>query len=359
MKKYLPYVFLISCIFQFSVLFHISNQKKEEPIFIPPSDQVELEPLSEEEFFKLQRNIIFQESKFKDILTYLASDELEGRMSGKKGNVTAANYIKEKFKSFGLDVKTQPFRINRMNPGPHNEVGEAVTSNIIGILKGKKDECIVVGAHMDHIGYGPQMSRDGGGEIHNGADDNASGTTAVLKIAETFSKLKPNYTYVFICFSAEEMGLLGSNYYVRNPVIPNKIKLMVNFDMVGWYKDKKLQVLGGSGINFVQKAIDQIKPQYSNLNFVTTPECGGGSDQASFSNVGIPSVFVFTGLHPYYHTSQDDVEKIDFDGLTKIASFAFDMLKQIDNMPEQTLEVNYIKTRYPLAHDHGTDKFSH
>jgi Zn-dependent M28 family amino/carboxypeptidase len=276
-------------------------------------------------------------------------------MSGKKGNKTAADYIKKRFDSFGLKTYYQKFPISRLNPGPNNETGDDFTNNIIAVLEGQQQDCIVVGAHMDHIGYGPSMSRDGGGKIHNGADDNGSGSTVVLEISEAMSKLsKPSYTYVFICFSAEEMGLIGSQYYVRNPIIPNKIKMMINFDMVGWYKGKTCMINGGSKINPIKTALESLRPKYTNLKYSLTNSTGGGSDHVPFSNAGIPSVFFFTGLTPVYHTANDDVDQIDFDGLTTIARLAFEMLTEVDKMPKKVINsTTYEKTDYPMIHDHG------
>ena len=189
---------------------------------------------------------LIDSSKIKNNLEYLTSPELEGRMSGKNGNVIAAEFIKEEFEACGLITRYHKFGITRMNNGPKNEAGYNFTQNVYGMLEGSdpqfKEEIVIVGAHMDHIGYGPKMSRTPYQQkIHPGADDNASGTAVLIELAKAFSKLttKPKRTIVFQAYSAEEMGLLGSRFYCDNPLYPlnnpriDKHIFMLNMDMVG------------------------------------------------------------------------------------------------------------------------------
>jgi Zn-dependent M28 family amino/carboxypeptidase len=277
-------------------------------------------------------------------------------MSGKRGNISAAKFIKEKFESFGLKTSLQKFKIRRMNPGPKNEIGDDFTHNIIGVLEGKTERQIVIGAHMDHIGYGPSMSRSRRISIHNGADDNASGTTAVLEIAEAFCKMdKPNHTLVFICFSAEEMGLIGSRYYVKDLKQEERtnIDLMINFDMIGYLKgDKDLIITGAREVPNLSNIINNIDRNYP---FDAHPARGGGggSDHASFGNADIPYAFFHTGTHPYYHTPDDDTRRIDFKGLYLVSKFAFEVANEFDKSSTNTRRVSY-----PFmndVHDHGED----
>ena len=297
-----------------------------------------------------------KESEIKEILTWLAHDEREGRMSGKQGNISAAKFIKEKFESLGLKTSLQKFKIRRMNPGPKNEVGDDFTHNIIGVLEGKTNRQIVIGAHMDHIGYGPSMSRSRRIAVHNGADDNASGTTAVLEIAEAFCKMdKPNHTLVFICFSAEEMGLIGSRYYVNNLKQEEKtnIDLMINFDMIGYLKgNEDLIITGAREVPNLSDIINNIERNYP---FDAHPARGGGggSDHASFGNANVPYAFFHTGTHRYYHTPDDDSHRIDFKGLCLVSKFAFEVVNEFDKSSTNTRRVSY-----PLmndVHDHGEE----
>jgi hypothetical protein len=273
------------------------------------------------------------EEECRTILTWLASDAREGRMSGKTGNKDAALYIQREFESYGLKTSTQQFRISRMNPGPKNETGDDFTNNVIGILPGETDRQIVVGAHFDHVGYGPRMSTDGITGIHNGADDNGSGTTALLEVAEAFGKLgRQKHTLVFIGFSGEEMGLIGSRAYVAalNRDQISKIDLMVNFDMVGYLKDQKtLPALGARRVTGLVDIIARIDDTYP-FKVIPAGEAPGNSDHASFGNEGVPYVFFFTGLHANYHKVTDDADKIDYVGLKGIAQFGFEMIAEFD-----------------------------
>jgi len=298
--------------------------------------------------------------QMKEILWFLASDELEGRMSGKKGNITAAEFIFGKFKSFGLKPQYQKFKIRRLNSGPKNEHGNDYTSNIIGILEGKTNQAIIIGAHMDHIGYGPSMSRDPHRrEIHNGADDNASGSTIVLELAKAFSQMKkPRHTLIFICFSAEEMGLIGSKYYVAHPIFSlDDTVLMVNFDMVGYWRNSRfLSAYGAFQIPLITEIVRDLESKYPFR--VDGTSGSGGSDHAVFGNRGIPYVFFHTGLHPYYHTPDDDAYRIDYSGLNLVAKFAFEMIYEYDQKTSDGKKVSLDKGLHlDEIHDHGIHKF--
>ena len=300
-------------------------------------------------------------------LRYLASDELEGRMSGKKGNVTAAKYIKEKYESYGLKTMYHKFNIRRLNAGPKNEQGDAFTQNIYAWLPGNdpllKNEVVVVGAHMDHIGYGPSMSRSPRRrEVHNGADDNASGTVALMQVAKAFGLLKGKNkrTIVFQSYSAEEMGLIGARYYCNNPVFPKsspsirKHVAMVNMDMVG-YLNRGMYFAGfhaGESSIDIGKIISDLNGKYSFARKITS-RGSGGSDHACFYNKRVPIAFLHTGGHPYYHTPDDDADRINFDGIEKVARYAFELswrICQSDNRPAFS-HVDFKPMEY--VHDHG------
>lgn len=301
----------------------------------------------------------------KDNLYYLASDTLEGRMSGKRGNVTAADFIYEKFKAAGLPTVVQKFPIQRMNPGPKNEVGDNFTQNIYAWIEGKefKDEVVVIGAHMDHIGYGPAMSRTPRRlEIHNGADDNASGTVALLEIAEAFAKVKDQVkrTVVFQAYSAEEMGLIGSRYYCDNPMFPlerpdiNKHIFMLNMDMIGYLKQGAYHASWHSGESSVDisNIINKLNQKYEFAKSVTSRGTGG-SDHASFYNKKVPIAFLHTGLHPYYHTPDDDADRINYIGLEKITKYAFELSWNVVQSEAKPVfdHAKFVKMNY--FHDHG------
>jgi len=304
-------------------------------------------------------------------LEYLASDELEGRMSGKKGNVLAADFVKKKYESFGLDTMYQKFSIRRLNPGPKRELGNDFTQNIIAWIPGSdpllKDEIVVIGAHMDHIGYGPSMSRSRRIAIHPGADDNASGTVALIEVAKAFSMLKGKVkrTVVFQSYSAEEMGLIGSRYYCNNPLFPvdnpniRKHIAMVNMDMVG-YLGRGQHFTGfnsGNSSPNIRLIVNDLNKKYSFANSITS-RGSGGSDHAPFYNKRIPVAFLHTGLHAYYHTPEDTPDKINYDGLTEVAKYAFELtynIAQKESAPAFNIDEF---EEMPYVHDHGYKELS-
>lgn len=324
-------------------------------------------------------NSITEEELKKD-LYYLASDELEGRMSGKKGNCTAAEFIKAKYESFGLPAMYHQFHIRRENPGPKNEQGDDFTQNIYAWIQGNdpelRNEVVVIGAHMDHIGWGPAHSRARTRhEIHHGADDNASGTVALLEIAQALSMVKHQVkrTIVFQSYSAEEMGLIGSRYYCDNPIFPtfkqtirpqDKLKYhvaMINMDMIGYLKRGYYFSGFDAGNSSVDlgRIINDLDGKYSFAKSITS-RGGGGSDHASFYNKKIPVAFLHTGLHKNYHTPDDTADKINYPGLTQIAKYAFELTWQVANGPAPKFNDVGFKP-LPYDHDHGDPevKFSH
>lgn len=334
-------------------------QPPMQPPAVPtlPGEELPLPPQQPQELNREQAVQTITEQECYEMLAWLAHDDREGRMSGKRGNVISAEYIAKEFKEYGLKVKMQRFKIRRMNPGPKNEQGNDYTDNIIGILPGKSKRQIIIGAHMDHIGYGPSMSRSRSrNQIHNGADDNASGTAVIMEIAEAFSKMPtPNHTLVFVAFSGEEMGLIGSRHYVSELSRSERqnIDLMVNFDMVGWLKGQRSITV--SGIREIPELVTIVEGLDDDYPFTARAggSSSGGSDHAPFGNAGIPYAFFHTGGHDHYHTPTDDTERIDFKGLTQIARFAFEMIAQFD---EAQLVRRY-NVSYPhmndTIHDHG------
>ena len=219
------------------------------------------------------------------------------------------------------------------------------TQNVAGILYGSdprlKEEIIVIGAHYDHLGFGGAHSgsrRPDTLVIHNGADDNASGVAAILEIIE---KLKAEQTklkrsILFLSFGAEEMGLLGSKYFVNNPLVDlEKIKLMFNLDMVGRLDSTtKAITVGGTGTAVGLSDLVQQFSEGEDLNVKLSSEGYGPSDHTSFYVKNIPVLFFFTGVHEDYHTPEDDVEKINLSGEKLVAEFVHDLIIEAANVPE-------------------------
>jgi aminopeptidase YwaD len=259
------------------------------------------------------------------------------------------------------------------------------TYNVIGVLEGTdpvlKNEAIIIGAHYDHLGRGGAGSLAANSqEIHHGADDNASGTSALIELARQFTTAKNNKrTIIFIAFSGEEEGLLGSNFYVNNPVFPlNKTVAMINMDMVGRLKDNNLTI-GGIGTASEWRNLVTSK-QPTNLGKIEVPgnpppslpvsigisggiivskqadttafnlqlnEDGfGPSDHSSFYGKQIPVLFFFTGTHTDYHKPTDTADKINYEGLKRITNYVAEIVRAIDQNP--------IKPTYTLAKSSGT-----
>jgi hypothetical protein len=212
---------------------------------------------------------------------------------------------------------------------------------VIGVLPGSdptlKDENIVIGAHYDHVGFGHYGARDSHtpGQIHHGADDNASGTAVLLQLAERLSRasLKPARTIVFVAFSAEELGLHGSRQYVNSPPVPlSSTKAMFNLDMVGRLRDDRLTVFGTRS---AKELSDIVFEEARKLGFQVTESDGiGRSDHMSFYNKKIPVLHFFTGSHPDYHRPGDTWEKLNIEGMAKVTELVRAIAEKIANRKE-------------------------
>ena len=271
-----------------------------------------------------EEDITVEESR--KTLSYLASDKMEGRKPGNPGNFIAVSFIKKEFESYGLETHLQKFTYTfRWRVGLIRwRTVEIETMNVIGVLKGTSDKHVVIGAHMDHLGV------DGDGDAYNGADDNASGTTAILELAEAFGKsdAKPKDTIVFIAFNAEELGLLGSKHYVNNPLLPlDDCKLMINLDMVGRLRGTTVTAQGGNLSRSVTQLVDKLDDDYPfDVNITAA---GNRSDHAPFNWNGVPVLFFHTGTHPQYHRTTDDSDLINYEGLVNIAKFVKDLTVEV------------------------------
>jgi hypothetical protein len=356
-----------------TVLAFVLKDKQTEapqacpPITRPPS----ITPPPSEPKWTLEDavNSITQE-ECKKHLYKLADNSWEGRMSGKKGNVLAAAYIKDEFEKAGLKTEYQKFRIQRMNPGPKNETGDDFTQNIYGWIEGSdpylKNEIIVIGAHMDHIGYGPKMSRTPNRrEVHPGADDNASGTVALIEMARAFAMLKPKRTVVLQAYSAEEMGLIGSRYYCNNPTFPKngpnikKHIFMLNMDMIGHLGGRTAFAVtfhDGNSSPDVKRYIEELNHKYSFGKRITSTR-GSGSDHVSFYNNRVPVGFLHTGVTNTYHTPHDTADSVDCYGLQKVAQYGFELAWKIANEPAAPTFNHASFKELDYTHDHGYLKF--
>ncbi|MDO8548746.1 MAG: M28 family peptidase [Ignavibacteria bacterium] len=220
--------------------------------------------------------------------------------------------------------------------------------NVAGYLEGNdpvlKNEYIVVGAHFDHLGMGETGSlyRGDDPQIHNGADDNASGTTGVLELAEKFAneKDKLKRSILFITFSGEELGLLGSAYFVNNTPIPvSQMSTMINMDMIGRLNEKDELIVYGIGTSSGWKELLNATNSY-NFNLAFHDDGYGPSDHSSFYGKNIPVLFFFTGTHPDYHRPGDDADKINFEGEERILNYVYDVTYKINTAEQKPEYVN-------------------
>lgn len=212
---------------------------------------------------------------------------------------------------------------------------ELTGHNVIGWIDNRAENTVIIGAHYDHLGFGEESSlyRGDNPQIHNGADDNASGTAAMIELARIIrsSGLKQN-NYMFMAYSGEEKGLLGSGYWVRNPTQPlESINYMLNMDMVGRLKrDSSTLIINGAGTSDAWKiTFNYIK--VPNLHITTTESGVGPSDHTSFYLKNIPVLHFFSGTHRDYHKPSDDERLINYDGMLQVMDFMMQLMTRLDD----------------------------
>lgn len=298
--------------------------------------------------------------KSKDLmetLTILASDEYEGRETGQKGQKMAADYIAGKFSDFGLAPVNgsffQKFAFKASDfDKTEGKMKEMVvdTENVIGYLQGREwpNELVIVTAHYDHIGIR-------NGEINNGADDDGSGTSTVLELAEAFATAAskgqgPKRSILFMTVSGEEMGLVGSKYYTDNPLFPLESTVTnLNIDMVGRVDDAHLKnpdyiyLIGSDRLSQdLHDLSEEANKTYTKMNLdykyndVNDPErFYYRSDHYNFAKNNIPVIFYFNGTHADYHRPTDTIEKINFELMEKRARLIFHTAWEVANRSER------------------------
>jgi hypothetical protein len=291
-------------------------------------------PTDEELFTSLKKDVYF-----------LAADDLGGRAIGTTGEQKAAEYLAQEFEKLGLtpmgtDGFFQEFTVSKPN-NPHEEAvigtdGAGVTGrNVVAFLDKKAEKTIVIGAHFDHLGMGGQGSlHRGDSAIHNGADDNASGTAALLALAKIFKYETLKSNILFIAFSGEENGLWGSNYFVKNPTIDLKtVNYMINMDMVGRLNPEKSLAVHGVGTSpSFPPVLDPINAD--SLKLVPSESGVGPSDHTSFYLQDLPVLHFFTGQHADYHKPSDDADKINYEGLVQVIRYISRMIAGLDAEPK-------------------------
>ncbi|RYY50039.1 MAG: M28 family peptidase [Chitinophagaceae bacterium] len=281
--------------------------------------------------------------RVKSSVVYLSSDKLEGRRTGTAGEKLAYEFISDQFKKAGLKPMgsngsfIQPFDVK----GAEKRTGH----NVVGFIDNKAAHTVVLGAHYDHLGYGEDknsMYRGDSAMVHNGADDNASGTSALIELGYWLKKSKlRNYNYLLVAFSGEELGLFGSKYFADNSPVPaSNINYMINMDMVGRLNDSTHGLsVGGFGTSPAwSQLIDKNDKQFS----IKIDSSGTGpSDHTSFYLKNIPVLFFFTGTHKDYHKPGDDADKINYNGMLQIIGYIQNILTATDAQDK----VAFTKTR--------------
>lgn len=277
---------------------------------------------------------------------YLADDALEGRDAGTPGAACAAEYLAWTFHRLGLAPGGEDGSYFQDVPlasvtNPHARGGTG--RNVLAVLPGtdrRADEYIVVGAHFDHLGYGGPGSLDPGSrEIHNGADDNASGVAALVRVAELLAVgPRPRRPVLFMAFTGEEDGLLGASHWTKNPTVPlEKVLAMINLDMVGRLRENGLVVYGVGTAAEWTGIVDPLLAQAGITDASRIPDGYGASDQTAFYMEGIPVLHLFTNTHTDYHRPSDDWERIDVAGIRTIADVVAGIARRVGSDPRMAV----------------------
>lgn len=293
-------------------------------------------------------------------IRYLAADALEGRFSGTRGEQCAAEYIATMFERIGLEPAGDDGWFQTLSLAsaamPHAPDGEG--RNVLGLLRGSDPELaestVVVGAHYDHLGHGGFGSVGEVGEIHNGADDNASGVAVMLETARRLAEgPRPARSILFIAFTGEELGLIGSSHYARNPTVPLSSTLaMINLDMVGRLEDDPLIVYGVGTAPEWEGIIERANAE-PDISMAFEPAGYGPSDHTSFYASDIPVLHLFTNVHGDYHRPSDDWEAIDSAGLGKVTALTAGLAAELANRSRRLTLIAGVGEREQRAGGYG------
>jgi len=269
----------------------------------------------------------------KDVRT-LAGEDFEGRETGTDGESKAARHIVAQLRKAGLEPVLQVFE-------GHGTTGR----NVVAVIHGSTEEALIIGAHYDHLG-------GDGKKVYCGADDNASGTAVVLEMGRRLVKKPTKRTIVLIAFSGEEMGVLGSRYYVTHPVVAETPVAMINMDMVGRLRENLIVFGADTGDKFKEYFAD------SPIKIAYNKDAVGPSDHTSFVLKGIPAVHLFTGAHVDYHKPGDTADKINYDGLRQVADLVESLARKVGDAPERMVYVKPPPTaQLPRGGKGGTPYF--
>jgi len=272
----------------------------------------------------------------------LADDTFEGREAGSRGGRAAGGYLASHLQKAGL-------RGGGDAEGYFQQFG--THRNVLAVLEGSdpvlKNEFIILGAHYDHVGYGNARNSYGPtGYIHNGADDNASGTASLLELADAFASLPvpPKRSILFAFWDGEEAGLLGSKHWISRPTIPkDRIAFAFNIDMLGRLRNNRIEILGNRTSYGLRKMVSRHNQEIG-LELDFTWEMTANSDHYTFASNNIPVLMPFTGLHEDYHRPSDDAEKINNAGMERVVRLLFLVSQEIAEVPDRfTFRANALR----------------
>ncbi len=274
-------------------------------------------------------------SRIQRTVNYLASDKLKGRGTAEKGGMKASRWVAKEFRKLGLQplVEGSYFQNFTFDRNSHKDVP---SRNVIAFLDNGAARTIVIGAHYDHLGRAGLF--DGKypvGQIHNGADDNASGVAGLLELARYYTKnnTKEPFNFLFIAFGGEELGLQGSKYYTNHPVMPlDKMHFMLNMDMIGRYNPERGIGIGGFGsAKEWPEVFNGI--QQDGIKFFTDAAGKGASDHHNFYMHQVPVLFFHTGGHDDYHKPTDDAHKLQAAAEEKIIKLEIQLINRAMTFP--------------------------
>lgn len=283
-----------------------------------------------------------------DDVAYLADDAREGRATGTEGERMSAKYIAERMRNLGLkpagedSTFLQSFDFSGNPHAPMEDGSTGIGYNVMGLLDNNSDSIIVIGAHYDHLGHGGFGSLyTGGRAIHNGADDNASGVAMMLELAKTLQNLPIKSDVLFIAFSGEEYGLLGSNYFTKSVLgTAHHYKFMINMDMVGRLDESRGLAVNGVGTSPVWSIVVD-EANTGELKLIKSEPGTGPSDHSSFYYTSTPVLHFFTGQHVDYHKPTDDISKVNFDGMADVGTLIQNVIVKADEFDA----MNFVKTK--------------
>jgi Zn-dependent M28 family amino/carboxypeptidase len=299
-------------------------------------------------------------------VAWLADDARDGRGTGTAGNAAAGDYIAQRFAALGVKPAStvcgaaptcftgwsQPFTARSISRQRAGLPFELPARNLVAVVPGRDaalaGEYVVVGAHYDHLGRDTlgALDPDARDVVRNGADDNASGTAAVLELARLVARAPLARTVVFVAFSGEELGLLGSQHFVSaSPVPLTSVTAMLNFDMVGRFDRNQLQVFGTATATEFPALLAQLNTS-AGFALTATGDGFGRSDHASFYGKDIPVLHFFTGTHADYHRASDDADRFNAAGAARVVDFAMGVLRDVGNRPGR---LTFQRTPEPVA----------